>query len=296
MDEQKKTLEELFASRPWLKPDQLAEMRPFTLKTRDGLEISSYYFLPRNYKKGDKLPTVVHIHGGPFGRADWWGQWTFGVREAQMFASRGYAVILPNFRITPGMGSKVYYSGFGAYGKQMVDDHVDAAKWGIEQGFVDPNRICISGASYGGSAVLFGLGMAPEIFKCGVAGLVVADKKMQLTSAWTDFTVDEGGVKFWLRVLGAQSTSTIPDVVSPVKLAERIKQPVMFYAGADDRRTPLEQTRAMVRALERAGNPPKAVIIKAEEGHGYGKLENQVDLYTQVFRFLDESIGPKAKR
>jgi dipeptidyl aminopeptidase/acylaminoacyl peptidase len=64
----------------------------------------------------------------------------------------------------------------------------------------------------------------------------------------------------------------------------------------DDIRTPLEQTRAMQRALERAGNAPRAMVVKAEEGHGFGKLENNVDLYNTMFKFLDEQIGPKSKR
>jgi len=296
LDEKSKTMEELFASRPWLTAEQLTPMRPFTLKTSDGLDISSYYFLPRGYKPGERLPTVVHIHGGPFARADLWGGWSFGVREAQLLASRGYAVIVPNFRITPGLGSKVFYTGFGQYGRQMVQDHVDAAKWGIAHGFADPARICISGASYGGSAVLMSMAQAPEVFKCGVAGLVVSDKKMQLTSSVTDFARDEGAVKYWLKVLGAESTSSIPAIVSPVSYAEKIKGPIMMYAGVDDIRTPLEQTRAIQSALERTGNRPKAMVVKAEEGHGFGKLENNVDLYNQVFKFLDEHIGAGSKR
>lgn len=296
LDEKNRSLEELFSSRPWLKADQLAEMRPFTLKTRDGLEISSYYFLPRGYKKGDRLPTVVHVHGGPFARADVWGRWGFGFREAQLLASRGYAVIVPNFRITPGLGNKIFYSGFGAYGRQMVADHADAAKWAIDQGFADPARICISGASYGGSAVLMSMAQFPELFKCGVAGLVVVDKQLQLTSPAGDIPYSESGVRFWLAVLGGESTRSIPPITSPVTYADKIKGPVMMYAGVDDIRTPLEQTRAMQRALERAGNAPRAMVVKAGEGHGFGKIENNVDLYNQMFKFLEEHIGPGSKK
>ena len=293
LDEKSKTMEELFASRPWLTAEQLTPMRPFTFKTSDGLEISSYYFLPRGYKQGDRLPTVVHIHGGPQVRADVWGAWTFGVREAQLLASRGYAVIVPNFRITPGLGSRIFYSGFGQYGRKMVQDHVDAVKWGVAQGFVDPARVCISGASYGGAAVLMSMGQAPDVFKCGVAGLVVSDAKMILTSPSGDIARNDGAVKYWLQILGAESTSSIPAIASPVTYAEKIKGPIMLYAGAEDIRTPLEQTRAIQSALERAGNRPKAVVIKAEEGHGFGTLENNIDLYNQVFKFLDEQIGSK---
>jgi len=294
LDEGKKTLEELFSSRPWL-AGRLVEMRPFFLKTRDGLEILSYYFLPKNHKPGDKLPTIVHIHGGPSARADFWGRGGFGVLEAQILASRGYAVVVPNFRITPGLGGKIYYSGFGSYGREMLNDHQDAANWAIQQGFADPKRICISGASYGGYAVLMSLARFPETFRCGVAGLVVSDMPLQLTSPSGDTAYAPAAVRFWENVVGVKDVSDIPAEISPVNIADRIKQPIMFYAGADDIRTPLEQTSRMIRALERAGNTPRAVVIKAGEGHGFGKVENNVDLYNTVFKFLDETIGPKGK-
>ncbi|MCU0949690.1 MAG: prolyl oligopeptidase family serine peptidase [Burkholderiaceae bacterium] len=290
-DEGKRTLEQLFTSRPWLGNGRLVEMRPFTLKTRDGLEIPSYYFLPANRKPGEKLPTIVHIHGGPAVRADIWGQIGFGFLEGQLFASRGYAVILPNFRITPGLGDKNYFAGLGTIGRQMVDDHQDAAKWAIDQGIADPNRICISGASYGGYATLMSLARFPDTFKCGISGLMVSDLRLQLTSTATDFAAFPAAVQFWLDMIGVKSTSDIPPELSPVNLADRIKQPLFIYAGGADVRTPIEQTNRMIRALERAGNPPKEVVIKPEESHGFAKLENNVELYNRILKFLDESIG-----
>jgi dipeptidyl aminopeptidase/acylaminoacyl peptidase len=294
LDEQKKTLEELFTSKPWLVKDRLVEMRPFVLKTRDGLEIPSYYFLPRNYKPGDKLPTVVHVHGGPMARADTWGR-GFGYMEAEILAAHGYAVILPNFRVTPGFGAKIYQAGFGTIGRQMSEDHEDAVKWAVDQGITDPNRVCISGASYGGYAVLRALAKTPNLFKCGVAGLVVSDLEMQLSSTAGDTAYSESGVEFWKRLVGQNDANkTALRDNSPVHMARQIKAPVFMYAGAADIRTPPEQTKAMVSALERAGNPPKAVIMKSEEGHGFGRVENNVDLYTRMLEFLDENIGPKA--
>lgn len=296
LDEGKKTLEDLFSSRPWLTKDKLVAMRPFFLKTRDGLEILSYYFLPKDYQPGQKLPTVVHIHGGPFARADEWGRGGYGIREAQILASRGYAVVLPNFRITPGLGNKNYFSGFGEYGHQMLDDHEDAAKWAIAQGFADPDKICISGASYGGYATLMSLAKFPGVFKCGVAGAAPTDMEMQLTSPQGDTAGNESGVRFWEAVIGVTDTSKIPHDISPVYLADKIKQPVMLYWGADDIRVPIEQANVMIRALERAGNPPKIVLIKKEEGHGFGRVENNIDLYTKMLDFLDTNIGPKSRR
>jgi dipeptidyl aminopeptidase/acylaminoacyl peptidase len=293
LDEKKKTLEEVLSSRPWIKPENLVEMRPFRLKTRDGLEIPSYYFLPRDYKPGQKLPTVLHIHGGPTVRADRWGAFTYGVREAQILASRGYAVVLPNFRGTPGLGSKVYYSAFGAVGRQMSEDHEDAAKWAIEQGFADPARICIVGASYGGYATLMALAKTPELFRCGVAGLSVSDWELLAESASGDTAYSPAAAAFARKLAGADKNPAASREVSPVNMAARMKSPLMMWAGAADFRTPIEQTRNMQSALERAGNPPKAMLIKPGEGHGFGVVENNVELYDAMLKFLDEQIGPK---
>jgi dipeptidyl aminopeptidase/acylaminoacyl peptidase len=293
LDEQKRTLEEVLSSRPWIKPENLVAMRPFLLKARDSLEIPSYYFLPREYKPGQKVPTIVHVHGGPTVRADTWGNFTFGVREAQILASRGYAVVLPNFRGTPGLGSKVFYSAFGAVGRQMQDDHEDAARWAIAQGFADPARICISGASYGGYATLMALAKTPELFKCGVAGLSVSDMELIVNSAAGDIAYSPAAVAFWRRLTGADKNPNAAREISPIHMAGRIKGALFMYAGSDDIRTPIEQTRNMQSALERAGNPPKEVLVKAGEGHGFGTVDNAIELYDRMLQFLDGQIGPK---
>jgi dienelactone hydrolase len=218
-----------------------------------------------------------------------------GYMEAEILAAHGYAVILPNFRVTPGFGAKIYQAGFGTIGRQMSEDHEDAVKWAVDQGITDPNRVCISGASYGGYAVLRALAKTPNLFKCGVAGLVVSDLEMQLRSTAGDTAYSESGVEFWKRLVGQNDANkTALRDNSPVHMARQIKAPVFMYAGAADIRTPPEQTKAMVSALERAGNPPKAVIMKSEEGHGFGRVENNVDVYNRMLEFLDENIGPKA--
>ena len=294
-DETKKTIEQVANGMTWLTDKHLVEQRPFLLKTRDGLEIPSYYFLPANYKPGDKLPTVVHIHGGPFARADFWGPlWLggFGVAEAQLLASRGYAVVVPNFRVSTGLGKKIYLAGFNSIGRQMSEDHEDAAKWAVEQGFADPQRMCISGASYGGYATLQALAKTPDLFKCGVAGLSVSDFELILKSTAGDTAYNTAGQKYWREVIGEDKNPGTSKSVSPVNYANKIKSPIFFYAGADDIRTPLEQTTGMVDALKKAGQSPE-VLIKKEEGHGFGKLENRIDNYEKILNFLDRHIGSK---
>ncbi|MBL8512673.1 MAG: S9 family peptidase [Betaproteobacteria bacterium] len=292
-DQEMRTLERIGISRPWLE-GKLTEQRVMSFKTRDGLDIAGYYFLPKDYKPGTKLPTVVHIHGGPGVRADSYGG-GFGTIEGQLFASHGYAVIVPNFRITPGLGSKIYYSGFGSFGRQMSDDHEDAVKWGIEQGFVDPDRVCMSGASYGGYATLQALVRNTNgMWKCGVAGLAVTDLQYQITSRDVDFVASEASVNFWKTMLGIKTTDDpVLRTISPVYNAEKIKRPVMFYSGQDDSRVPIPQINRMVAELEKAGNPAEHHIVKAKEGHGFGRLENNIDNYTKILAFLDKHIGKK---
>jgi dipeptidyl aminopeptidase/acylaminoacyl peptidase len=144
LDMEKRTLERLVSSREWIKPEQMSEMRAFRFIARDGLEIPAYLTVPRG-SSGKNLPLIVHPHGGPWAR-DSWG---FNP-EVQFLASRGFAVLQPNFRMSTGFGGRHFRAGFRQWGLAMQDDITDAVQWAIKEGVADPERICIYGASYGG--------------------------------------------------------------------------------------------------------------------------------------------------
>ncbi|OYU44233.1 MAG: hypothetical protein CFE44_14055 [Burkholderiales bacterium PBB4] len=291
-DEATKNLAPLLRSRPDLSSPHLVEMRPFLLKTRDGLEIPSYYFLPAQHLPGQRLPTVVSIHGGPHVRADYWGPPSGGVAQAQLLASRGYAVVLPNHRITPGLGKAVFEAGWGQVGRKMSDDHEDAARWAVEQGFADPQRICITGGSYGGYATLWASVRSSAVFRCGAAGFAISDMELQQKSTLTDYTRSRAGVAEWKRLLGVKGEDWAPArEVSPVWFADQSGFPLFIFAGGADRRTPIEQTKLMVSALERAGKPPALLLVKADEAHGYGQTSNRVELHEAMLKFFDAQIG-----
>lgn len=290
-DSEAKRLEEIGPSRPWLEA-KLAAVRPFRLKTRDGLEIPSYYVLPPNYKQGDKLATIFHIHGGPFARdvvsGGRFGS-SFGVLEAQVLASRGYAVVLPNFRITPQLGSSIYYAGFGTYGRQMLDDHEDAVTWAVAQGFADPKRLCISGASYGGYAALQALVRPSNPFSCAISGLPVTDLPFQHTNA--DYSASQSARAYWLRVIGVNSIDEpIAKSISPIHHADKIKVPVFMYVGERDTRTPPSQAVRMADALRASGNPVKEYFVGKGEGHGYGVTANNIRLFEGMLQFLETAL------
>jgi dipeptidyl aminopeptidase/acylaminoacyl peptidase len=290
-DSEAKRLEEIGPSRPWLE-GKLAAVRPFRLKTRDGLEIPSYYVLPPNYKQGDKLATIFHIHGGPMARdvvsGGRFGS-SFGVLEAQVLASRGYAVVLPNFRITPELGSSIYYAGFGTYGRQMLDDHEDAVTWAVAQGFADPKRLCISGASYGGYAALQALVRPSNPFSCAISGLPVTDLPFQHTNA--DYSASQSARAYWLRVIGVNSIDDpIAKSISPIHHADKIKVPVFMYVGERDTRTPPSQAVRMADALRASGNPVKEYFVGKGEGHGYGVTANNIRLFEGMLQFLETAL------
>ena len=288
-DSERRSLEDIGFSRPWLE-GKLAQVRPFMLKTRDGLQIPSYYVLPRDHKPGTRLPTIVHIHGGPMARDVVQGGrfgYSFGVREAQILASRGYAVVLPNFRVTPELGSDIYYAGFGTYGKQMSDDHEDAVKWAIDQGFADPAKVCISGASYGGYAALHAVSRPTNPFACAISGLPVTDLKFQRSEA--DYAQSPAAVEYWRKLQGVKDfDDPLVREMSPLFNAERIKVPVFMYIGEEDARTPPTQARRMADALQKAGNPVKHFFVGKNEGHGYGVEATNVAKNEQLLKFLED--------
>ena len=154
----------LYDLMPQLKEDDMSEMRPITFKSRDGLTIHGYITLPKNTPEGKKAPLIVNPHGGPQGVRDSWG---FN-RESQLFASRGYATLQVNFRISGGYGIDFLKSGFKQVGRKCMDDVEDGVKYVIEQGWVDKDKIAIYGASHGGYATLMGMIKTPELYACGV--------------------------------------------------------------------------------------------------------------------------------
>lgn len=290
-DNSKKALEEIGPARPWLE-GKLAEVRPFMLKTRDGLEIPSYYILPKGYQPGTRLPTIIHVHGGPHARDIVQGglYGGFGTREGQMLASRGYAVVLPNFRITPQLGSDIYYAGFGSFGRKMSDDHDDAVQWAVAQGFADPKKVCISGASYGGYAALQNVSRPGHPYACAISGLPVTDMEWQLKNF--DGADSKAGIAYWKAIVGFSDYSEpIVKEISPLFNADKIKVPVFLYVGEEDVRTPPKQTERMAEALTKAGNPPKGYYVGKDEGHGYGVEKHNIELSEQILKFLKDVFG-----
>ena len=279
-------LEWLADRMPWIDPKAMSPMTPVRYKARDGLEIPAYLTIPRG-SSGKNLPLVAVIHGGPWVEGD---EWRFD-REVQFLASRGYAVLQPNYRGTTRYGWKHFSSSFKQWGLTMQDDITDGVQWAVEQGIADAKRVCIYGGSYGGYATMMGLAKTPDLYKCGVNYVGVTDLDLFLGATWSDFAYSPGLNNEMKDMFGDASTDRERlKATSPVELASRIKAPVFMAYGASDVRVVPEHGFRMKAALEKTGQKPQWMIAEGE-GHGYRDLKNQVMFYGAMEKFLGENIG-----
>jgi dipeptidyl aminopeptidase/acylaminoacyl peptidase len=163
-DRESEELTRLYRSRPDLPSEHLASMKAIEYEARDGLTIPAYLTLPKGVE-AKNLPVIVFPHGGPWAR-DTWGYNSF----AQFFANRGYAVLQPNFRGSTGYGQEFLNAGNGEWGTgAMQHDLTDGVQYLIDQGIADPDRVGITGISYGGYATLAGLTFTPDVYAAGAS-------------------------------------------------------------------------------------------------------------------------------
>ena len=274
----------MLAQRPWVDPEKMAPMRPVQFTARDGQLLHGYLTLPPN-SEGRDLPMIVNPHGGPHGPRDRWGYNS----EVQLLASRGYAVLQVDFRGSGGYGQRFERIGYRRWGVEMQDDLTDATHWAIEQGIADPERICIYGASYGGYAALMGVVREPDLYQCSIGYVGVYSLPMMRSRG--DIPRSDFGRRYLDRALGNDSDDL--RARSPAFHAERIKVPVMLVHGRRDERVPIHQFYAMEKALKQAGKTP-VTVMENKEGHGFQDVDNNVNLYTRMFEFLEQHIGPRS--
>ncbi|HEX4330569.1 MAG TPA: S9 family peptidase [Usitatibacter sp.] len=279
-------LEWLADRRPWIDPKKMSPMTPVRYKARDGLEIPAYLTIPKG-SSGKNLPLVAVIHGGPWVSGDDWG---FDP-EVQFLASRGYAVLQPNYRGTTRYGWKHFSSSFRQWGGTMQDDITDGVKWLVSQGIADGARVCIYGGSYGGYATMMGLAKDPDLYKCGINYVGVTDLDLFVNATWSDFAYSPFLQNESKSMFGdPDADKALLASHSPVLLAANIKAPVFMAYGASDVRVIPDHGWRMKAALEKAGKPPQWMIAEGE-GHGYRDINNQKMFYGAMEKFLDKNIG-----
>lgn len=268
---------------PDIQGDRVGRIRAVHYPAADGMEIPGYLTLPPGVTEPAGLPLVVLPHGGPAARDtlgfDWW---------AQALASRGYVVLQPNFRGSDGLGKAHLEAGYGEWGRKMQSDLSDGVRWLAAQGWVDPARVCIVGASYGGYAAMAGPTLDPGVYRCAVSVAGVSDLRRMV-----QWEADQGGqrdspvVRYWNRFMGADRLGDRDlDAISPAAQAARADAPILLLHGRDDTVVPIEQSRFLAEALQRAGKPYEFVELTGED-HWLSRAATRRRMLAETVRFLE---------
>jgi len=267
-----------------LKAADISPRTPLRFKAADGLPLSGYLTLPQGRAAKD-LPLIVFPHGGPAARDDpgfdWW---------AQGMASRGYAVLQVNFRGSDGLGGRLLEAGYGQWGRKMQTDLSDGVRHLAAQGTIDPKRVCIVGASYGGYAALAGATLDRGVYRCAVSVAGVADLRRQV--AYSSARGGGATQRYWNRFIGAEGRGD--DVLaeySPAQQAAKAEIPILLIHGKDDTVVPLEQSRVMSEALTKAGKHHELLVQKGAD-HWLSRGDTRLETLTATMAFVEKHNPP----
>ena len=269
-----------------LLPGLVGTIKTISYKASDGLDIEAILTLPPG-RKAENLPVVVLPHGGPHARDtesfDWW---------AQAIASRGYAVLQPNFRGSTNKGRAFLEAGYGEWGGKMQTDLSDGLAYLVKQGVVDSKRACIMGASYGGYAALAGVTLQQDIYRCAVSVAGVSDLRRMVATDVRESSSDKMIKRSLKRRIG--SGKELKDV-SPRRFAEKVAVPVMLIHGKDDIVVPYSQSTIMADALKDAGKPYEMVTLDGED-HWLSKSDTRLKMLKAAVAFVEKHNPPDAER
>jgi dipeptidyl aminopeptidase/acylaminoacyl peptidase len=286
LDVNAKKLSKVGSAYPGLAATDVAEVRAIKYAAADGTTIYGYLTLPQG-KDPKSLPLIVFPHGGPYGRDeagfDWW---------AQAMASRGYAVLQPNFRGSEGYGEKFLRAADGEWGGKMQTDLSDGVRFLAGKGLIDSKRVCIAGASYGGYAALAGITLDKGVYRCAVSVAGIGDLKKMIDVDILRYGEETPRVRDEKRYFAIDSTSDPKlQARSPVRHADQADGPVLLIHGKDDTIVPYDQSTDMRKALEKAGKPVEFVTLVAEDHHLSREPTRQLML-SAVITFLEKNNPP----
>jgi dipeptidyl aminopeptidase/acylaminoacyl peptidase len=237
---------------PQIDPAALGKTRLVYYKARDGLDIPAFMTTPNPELCGPApWPAVVHPHGGPWAR-DAMG--FDGSMWVPLMASRCFAVLRPQFRGSDGWGRKLWKAGDAEWGQKMQDDKDDGARWMVEQGIAQKERIAIFGFSYGGYSAMAAAVRPGGPYKCAIAGAGVSDHKR----IWAEF---------YTNAFFRERQAPTVDGLNPVDHADKLQIPIMVYHGDRDQTVPLEQSEWFV-SKAKGSTKPVAYHELADYGHG----------------------------
>lgn len=266
--------------------------RALEYPTEGGAEAHALFYAPKNGEfegpPGERPPLVVMSHGGPTAAAR-----SSLSAEIQFFTSRGFGVLDVNYGGSTGFGREYRERLYGAWGVVDVDDCAKGALFLADKGLADRKRLAIRGGSAGGFTTLAALAFR-DVFTAGASHYGVSD----LEALARDTHKFEA--RYLDRLVGPYpARKDLYEARSPLVHAARIKAPVIFFQGEDDKVVPPDQTRRMADAL-RTNKVPVAELHFPGESHGFRRKENirraldaELFFYSKVFGFaLADPVEP----
>lgn len=263
---------------PSLAEASLGSLELTSYRTADGYEIPAYLTLPPGKEPKD-LPLVVFPHGGPYARDDagfdWW---------AQFLATRGYAVLQPQFRGSWGFGAELFRAGHKQWGRGMQDDISQGVQHLVGQGIVNAKKVCIVGASYGGYAALAGAAFTPELYACAASINGIADIPQlggHIRERWGD---DSNAWRFFREQIGRPSDEDLARF-SPARSVGAIRAPILLVHGSNDTVVPPSQSQNFDRLLTQHGKAHELVLLAGED-HWLSTSQGRQRLLDSLETFL----------
>ena len=268
---------------PALANAALGSVKEISYKARDGTPIPAFLTLPPA-SAGKGVPLIVLPHGGPEANDSSGFDWL-----SQYLATRGYAVLQPQFRGSTGYGESFRVAGYRQWGGLMQDDVSDGVRAMVEQGIADPKRVAIVGASYGGYAALAGAAFTPDLYKCAISISGVTDLPAMLGEAqrWPE-AKEYDTVAYWRKSIGVIGDPKLIER-SPIHAIGNFRAPVLLIHGTGDSVVPISQTERMADGLQAAGKSVKYVKLEGED-HWMSRSEDRIRILKELDEFLREHL------
>ncbi len=275
-------IERLTNTNEWLSDVAMGVQEIVTYNARDGREIEGLLIRPYGESDAERYPVITMVHGGP--EAHYSNGWLTGYSlPGQLMAARGYAVFYPNYRGSTGRGLEFIKSSQGDLAGAEFDDIVDGVDYLIETGLADPDRIGVTGGSYGGYATAWMSTFYSDRFAAGVMFVGISNN----ISKWGTSDIPE-------ELYLVHSRKRIWDywednlLRSPIYYVERSETPILIMHGAEDTRVHPAQSLELYRHLKvRKPDLPSRLIFYPNEGHGNVRATSRFDYNLRMIRWFD---------
>lgn len=243
--------------------------------------ISAFVYAPFNLPRNGQHPAIVYVHGGPTAQT----MNTFN-RFVQYMVNQGYFVIAPNYRGSTGYGKEFQQANLFDMGGGDLQDVLSAAEWIKQTGYIDPKKVILMGGSYGGYMTMMGVTKAPDLWAAGVPIVPFVN--------WFTEIHNEDPVlqQMDLATMGdLEKNKALYEDRSPINFIDKIKAPLYLLAGGNDPRCPKSEAQQVVDAIKKRGGVVEYKVYE-NEGHGFARVENQIDAYKRVADFLSAHVPP----